>query len=46
MDSTKVGVLDFHINQREIDALYAEGHDAATAFLATFDERECLERFR
>ncbi|WP_319429053.1 patatin-like phospholipase family protein [Mycobacterium sp. RTGN5] len=46
VDSTKVGVLDFHINQREIDALYAEGHDAATAFLSTFDERECLERFR
>jgi len=46
VDSTKVGVLDFDINQREIDALYDEGHRAATSFLATFNERECLERFR
>ncbi|GAA3535516.1 patatin-like phospholipase family protein [Mycolicibacterium helvum] len=46
VDSTKVGVLDFHISQREIDALYDEGYNAATSFLSTFDERECLERFR
>jgi NTE family protein len=46
VDSTNVGVLDFHISQREIDALYDEGHRAATSFLSTFNERECLDRFR
>ncbi|WP_179466560.1 patatin-like phospholipase family protein [Mycolicibacterium vinylchloridicum] len=46
VDSRNVGVLDFQINQREIDALYATGYAAATTFLATFSERDCLERFR
>jgi NTE family protein len=46
VDSTKVGVLDFGIKQPQIDALYHEGHDAATTFLSTWDERAYLERFR
>lgn len=46
VDSMNVGVLDFDINQREIDALYENGYDAATTFLSTFRERDCLERFR
>lgn len=46
VDATKVGVLDFDISRREIDALYAEGHDAATKFLSTWDQRAYLDRFR
>ncbi len=39
-------VLDFDIKQPQIDALYAEGYDAATTFLSTWDERAYVERFR
>ncbi|GAA2788886.1 patatin-like phospholipase family protein [Mycolicibacterium pallens] len=46
VDSRKVGVLDFDIKQPQIDALYAEGYDAATTFLSTWDERAYVERFR
>lgn len=46
VDSTKVGVLDFDIKQRQIDALYNEGYDAATTFLSSWDERAYFERFR
>ncbi|AKK29962.1 patatin-like phospholipase family protein [Mycobacterium sp. EPa45] len=46
VDSAKVGVLDFDIKQPQIDALYTAGHDAATTFLSTWDERAYLERFR
>ena len=46
VDSTKVGVLDFDISLTEIDALYAKGHEAAEAFLTTWDEHAYLRRFR
>ncbi|MCX2929437.1 patatin-like phospholipase family protein [Mycobacterium sp. CVI_P3] len=46
VDSTSVGVLDFDITHRQIDALYAAGYDAATTFLSTWDERAYVERFR
>ncbi len=46
VDSSTVGVLDFDIDQPQIDALYVAGYDAATAFLSTWDERSYLERFR
>ncbi|QEN16764.1 patatin-like phospholipase family protein [Mycolicibacterium sp. ELW1] len=46
VDAAEVGVLDFEIKQRQVDALYTEGYDAATTFLSTWDERAYLERFR
>ena len=46
VDSTGVGVLDFDISKREIDALYTRGYQAATDFLSTWDERTYLTRFR
>jgi NTE family protein len=46
VDATNVGVLDFDIKQPQIDALYADGYDAAATFLSTWDERTYLERFR
>lgn len=46
VDSTKVGVLDFDISRREIDALYAKGYEAAATFLSTWDEQAYFKRFR
>lgn len=46
VDTGKVGVLDFDLTKPEVDALYCTGYDAATAFLATWDEAAYRERFR
>ncbi len=46
VDSTKVGVLDFDISRQEVDALYANGYQAAATFLSTWDEQAYLTRFR
>jgi NTE family protein len=46
VDSTAVGFLDFDISESEIEALYAKGYDAANDFLAIWNWREYLDRFR
>jgi NTE family protein len=46
VDSTKVGVLDFGISRKEIDALYAKGYSAAEKFLLTWDQEAYIKRFR
>ena len=46
VDSGDVGVLDFDITNPEIDALYLKGYDAATKFLAGWDETAYSQRFR
>lgn len=46
VDSTAVGVLDFDISPAQIDALYARGYEAASAFLSTWDEDLYRRRFR
>ncbi len=46
VDSTNVGVLDFHISKEEKEALYGKGYVAAQQFLLTWDEVAYMERFR
>jgi NTE family protein len=46
IDSPGVGVLDFGIAEKEIDALFAKGRSATEDFLSTWDWPEYLERFR
>lgn len=46
VDSTDVGVVEFDARREEIDALYRRGYDAATKFLATWDEAAYLKTFR
>lgn len=46
VDSGDVGVLDFGITDRQIDALYLKGYDAATKFLTGWDEAAYSRRFR
>ncbi len=46
VDSTEVGVLDFEISVRGKEALYAKGYAAAETFLATWDEKAYITRFR
>ncbi|MEI6251956.1 MAG: patatin-like phospholipase family protein [Mycobacteriaceae bacterium] len=46
VDSGDVGVLDFGITGRQIDALYLKGYDAATKFLTGWDETAYRRRFR
>ncbi|MGI9126231.1 MAG: patatin-like phospholipase family protein [Mycobacterium sp.] len=46
VDSTDVGVVDFGITRKEIDALYIKGYDAATKFLTGWDETGYAQRFR
>jgi len=46
VDSTRVGVLDFDISRKEVNALYAKGEQAAERFLSTWDEQTYIKRFR
>lgn len=46
VDSTDVGVLEFKASRDEIDALYRKGYDAATDFLAGWDENAYKQHFR
>jgi len=46
VDSSKVGFLDFNIGTKQMQELYQNGHDAAEAFLKSWDWNEYLERFR
>lgn len=46
VDAGDVGVLDFDITEPEVDALYLKGHDAATKFLAGWDEAAYRGLFR
>lgn len=46
VDSTRVGVLDFGINDEETQALYRNGYEAAQAFLSTWDWPAYVQRFR
>jgi NTE family protein len=46
VDSTDVGVLDFDISDREIEALYEEGYAAAEEFLSTWDWKAYKARYR
>ena len=46
INTTKVGVVDFNINAAETQALYQQGHDAATEFLATWNWKQYVKRFR
>ncbi|MGF6885027.1 NTE family protein [Nocardia sp. GAS34] len=46
VDSTDVGVLDFHIKQPQIEALYQKGYAAAQRFLSTWNWPHYVERFR
>lgn len=46
VDSTDVGVLDFDITRAQAEALYDNGYSATTDFLATWDWKGYLERYR
>ena len=46
VDSTDVGVVDFDATRAELDALYRKGYDAASAFVAGWDETAYRRRFR
>ena len=46
VDSTDIGFLDFDISDAQVQALYGEGHAAATEFLTTWDWESYLRRFR
>ena len=46
VDSTEVGVLDFGINDKETQALYQNGYQAAEAFLSAWDWPAYVQRFR
>lgn len=46
VDSTAVGFLDFDIDDREVQALYAKGYAAAERFLASWNWPAYLRRFR
>jgi NTE family protein len=46
VDSTDVGFLDFDISQKEIEALYEKGYDAAEMFLSTWDWDAYLRDYR
>lgn len=45
VDSTDVGFLDFKISQRQMDALYQRGHEAAETFLSHWDWEDYLKRY-
>jgi NTE family protein len=46
VDSRAVGFLDFHLNQDQVDELYADGQREARRFLSTWDWEEYLARYR
>lgn len=46
VDSTDVGFLDFDISDAEVEALYVKGYDAGREFLAGWNWRDYLRRFR
>ena len=46
VDSTHVGFLDFDISDRDVEALYEKGFDAAVEFLSTWDWATYLRDFR
>lgn len=46
VDSGDVGVLQFGISDKEINALYLKGYDAATKFLTGWDEAAYRRSFR
>jgi NTE family protein len=46
VDSTAVGVLDFDLQQEDIEALHRNGYEAAQAFLSTWDWASYVRRFR
>lgn len=46
VDSTEVGVLDFDLRQKDIEALHRNGYEAAQAFLSTWDWSSYVRRFR
>ena len=46
VDSTAVGFLDFDLSDKEIEALYNKGYGAAKQFLATWNWRDYLEKYR
>jgi NTE family protein len=46
VDSSKVGFLDFKIGTKQMQELYQNGHDAAEAFLKSWQWNEYLDRFR
>jgi NTE family protein len=46
VDSTDVGFLDFGISQKQMQALYQRGYQAAQAFLSTWNWTAYLDRFR
>jgi NTE family protein len=45
VDSTEVGFLDFKIAQKEIDALYGRGYQAAETFLSYWNWQDYLEHY-
>lgn len=46
VDSGDVGVLQFDISEKEVNALYLKGYNAATKFLSGWDEAAYSQRFR
>jgi NTE family protein len=46
VDSTAVGFLDFDLSDEAVEALYEKGYTAAKDFLAKWNWREYLVRFR
>lgn len=46
VDSSKVGFLDFNINDKQKQELYQNGYNEAIAFLSTWNWEDYLERFR
>jgi NTE family protein len=46
VDSTSVGFLNFRITEKQKQALYARGYEAAEAFLSTWDWDDYVARFR
>lgn len=45
VDSTDVGFLDFKISQKQMDALYARGHQAAETFLSQWNWEDYLKSY-
>ena len=45
VDSTEVGFLDFNIAQKQMDALYGRGYQAAETFLSYWNWKDYLERY-
>ena len=45
VDSTDVGFLDFKISQKQMDALYVRGHQAAETFLSYWNWEDYRKRY-